>query len=462
MNDLSNIPIVELPEQLKLLENHGRELANRGQHEDAERLLRELLRSAPDHIPALRYIASRAFMRRDFNEAQRLIEHAIRLTWKTGREAPMLHQHLAIILRAQGYFKGSLLAFDAALRQQPDEPVYWIQRGDVLQALGESEQAVASYKRAADIAGNLAALAHIKQGAKEIQGIILRAAKTLAQAREKAIAQAVAPILRKQGDETLQRVAAAVRHMTRAAPPDYADPLQRPAFSYCPKLDAKPFFERHQFPFLRALKDVKKPILEELKSVLAETNDLEPYVEIPDDREAQWHELNHSSKWSSYHLYKNGTRVAEHCARCPRTTEAIEALPLVRLQGQAPEIFFSILEPGTHIPPHFGLANYKLAVHLPLIVPEGCAIRAGDQTRQWAAGKCLIFDDSFEHEAWNRSDQLRVVLIFEIWHPDLSEVERQYLSTALAAYGNFNAKLDRLNESVLRTARPPTGASTTV
>lgn len=450
MDNFSDIGTAGLTEQLKLLEDNSRELIKRGQHADAERLLRELLRSAPDHIPALRYLGARALLRQDFDEAQRLIERAIRLAHKLGRDAPMLHQHLAIILRAQGYFKGSLLAFDTALRQQPDKPVYWIQRGEVLQALGESERAVASYKRAADSAGDLAMLSRAHRDTPATQQAIAHAGRELIKARERAIETGVAPLRRRHGDEALRRVGDAVHHITRAMPPAYADPLQRPAFSYCPELAAKPFFERHQFPFLRALEAAQKPILEELQKVLTAPDDLSPYVEIPEGREAQWHELNHSSKWSSYHLYKGGARVAEHCARCPRTTEAIEALPLVRLQGQAPEVFFSILEPGTHIPPHFGLANYKLAIHLPLVVPDGCAIRVGDQTRQWFPGKCLIFDDSFEHEAWNRSDQLRVVLIFEIWHPDLNAIERQYLATALAAYGNFNAKLDRLNESVLR------------
>jgi len=95
MEESPNIPVAELPEQLKLLETHGRELANRGRHEEAERLFREVSRAAPNHIPALRYLASRALLRQDFDTAQNLIERAIRLA----RNVPALHQHLAIILR---------------------------------------------------------------------------------------------------------------------------------------------------------------------------------------------------------------------------------------------------------------------------------------------------------------------------------------------------------------------------
>jgi len=457
MEDFSDIPTAALPEQLKLLETHARELANQGKHEDAERLFREISRSAPNHIPALRYLASRAMVRQEFDEAQLLIERAIRLA----RNAPMLHQHLAIILRARGYTEGALLALDNTIRLQPDLPAHWIQRGDVLQALGRNEEAIASYKRAADLGGNLSLLAKASRNNPQAQNVIIRAAKMLIAAREQAVNTAVASIVRRNGKEALKNVIAAGQHITHANSPVYADPLQRPAFSYCPGLEARPFFEREEFPFLHSLEEAADDIRRELQAVLGNPADLQPYVDIPIGHEAQWRELNHSPKWSSYHLYQAGRRVTGHCERCPHTTEAIESLPLVRLQQQAPEAFFSILKPGTHIPPHYGIANYKLAVHLPLIIPDGCAIRVGDQTRNWTPGKCLIFDDSFEHEAWNRSDKPRAVLIFEIWHPDLSEAEKLYLSTALAAYDSFNAKLDRINQAALRKIAPtPTARST--
>lgn len=458
MEDLSDIPSAELPEQIRLLEAHGRELATRGRHEDAERLFREVSRAAPNHVPALHYLASRALVRQDLDEAQTLIERAIRLA----RNIPALHQHLAIILRARGYNEGALLALDNTLRLQANHPAHWIQRGDVLQSLGQNEEALASYKRAADLAGNLAQAFNASQGTPHARAAIVRAAKTLAKAREEAVNVAVASILRRHGRVDLQNVIAAVRHITRIQSPKYADPLQHPGFCYCPGLDTRPFYERSEFPFLTSLEDAAEDIRKELESVLEAPEDLKPYVDVPRGQEAQWHELNRSPKWSSYHLFQAGARIPAHCEHCPRTVEAVESLPLVRLQSQAPEVFFSILKPGTHIPPHFGIANYKLAVHLPLIIPDGCAIRVGDQTRGWTPGKCLIFDDSFEHEAWNRSDRPRAVLIFEIWHPSLSEAERLYLSTALAAYDSFNAKLDRINENALRRIRPVSGPSATL
>ena len=99
---------------------------------------------------------------------------------------------------------------------------------------------------------------------------------------------------------------------------------------------------------------------------------------------------------------------------------------------------FSLLKPRTTIPAHVGVTNVRLVTHLALIVPEGCYFRVGNETRQWVPGKAWVFDDTIEHEARNDSDKLRVVLIFDIWHPHLTPAERA-LITALNAGMNAYA-----------------------
>jgi aspartyl/asparaginyl beta-hydroxylase (cupin superfamily) len=86
---------------------------------------------------------------------------------------------------------------------------------------------------------------------------------------------------------------------------------------------------------------------------------------------------------------------------------------------------FSLLRPGARIAPHTGMFNTRLVCHLPLIVPPGCRFRVGNEVREWEEGKLLIFDDTIEHEAWNDGGEDRVVLIFDIWRPELSERERK-------------------------------------
>ena len=105
----------------------------------------------------------------------------------------------------------------------------------------------------------------------------------------------------------------------------------------------------------------------------------------------------------------------------------LAALPRNLIPGRAPSAFFSLLKPRTRIPPHTGVTNTRAIIHLPLIVPEGCGFRVGGETRAWREGEAFAFDDTIEHEAWNDSDELRVVLIFDVWNPHLSEEEQQLL-----------------------------------
>jgi aspartyl/asparaginyl beta-hydroxylase (cupin superfamily) len=115
------------------------------------------------------------------------------------------------------------------------------------------------------------------------------------------------------------------------------------------------------------------------------------------------------------------------CAKAPKTAALVESLPLCRIPGRAPAVFFSILKAGKHIPPHTGVTNVRSIVHLPLIVPEGCTFRVGGETRPWIEGQAFVFDDTIEHEAHNPTDRDRAVLILDCWNPHLSEAERSMI-----------------------------------
>ena len=102
--------------------------------------------------------------------------------------------------------------------------------------------------------------------------------------------------------------------------------------------------------------------------------------------------------------------------------------PLAKIPGWGPTVMFSLLKAGSRILPHTGMFNTRLVCHLPLMIPEGCRFRVGNEVREWQEGRLLIFDDTIEHEAWNDSNEDRVVLIFDIWRPELSEQERLELT----------------------------------
>jgi len=157
-----------------------------------------------------------------------------------------------------------------------------------------------------------------------------------------------------------------------------------------------------------------------------ERAELVPYIQYPDHLPlAQWRTLNYSPDWTAIHLLQNGAVVDANARYCPATLELLRGFPQPDVPGAGPNAMFSLLAPHAVIPPHVGVSNTRLVCHLPLIVPDGCWFRVGDEVRHWERGKAFVFDDSIEHEAANPTDQLRVVFIFDVWHPDLTDVERE-------------------------------------
>ena len=148
--------------------------------------------------------------------------------------------------------------------------------------------------------------------------------------------------------------------------------------------------------------------------------------------------IDRTGEWDVAFLYERGRRHDEALAACPVTASAIESRATVR--AMAGLIYVSRMRPGTHIEAHRGPTNLRLRCHLGLVIPDGdCAIRVGDQTRRWETGRCMVFDDHFEHEAWNHTDEDRIVLIVDVWHPGLSELEVDRLE-GLHAYVAFHTR----------------------
>lgn len=201
-----------------------------------------------------------------------------------------------------------------------------------------------------------------------------------------------------------------------------------------PFLPADEFFDREHFPWFDRIEAATPAIRAELQEVLSKPNSgLSPYVSMaPGTPVNKWSPLDGSLDWGALHLWREGERIDQMCDRAPQTAALVESLPLARISGRAPTVFFSILQPGSVIPPHNGVTNTRAIIHLPLIVPANCAFRVGGEIREWREGVAFAFDDTIEHEAWNRSDQLRAVLIFDVWNPYLSIAERDLVCKLFA------------------------------
>jgi hypothetical protein len=198
-----------------------------------------------------------------------------------------------------------------------------------------------------------------------------------------------------------------------------------PHMGYYPGLPSRPWHDASNIPIVAALEDAFLEIQAEIKSIPESTFHKES-ERIP-----------RTGAWDVLMLYERGYKDPANCRSCPVTVEAIKSHATIRsLCGL---ICVSRLRPGTRIAAYRGPTNMRLRCHLALSVPVGdCAIRVHDETRRWQEGRCLVFDDYFAHEAWNETSGDRVVLVVDIWHPDLSRLEIAMLE-GLQRYAIANA-----------------------
>ena len=210
---------------------------------------------------------------------------------------------------------------------------------------------------------------------------------------------------------------------------------QEPMEYAYPGLPDIEFYEREEFPWLPEFEAATADIQRELGRILVEDEaGFSPYIQYDDHLPLdQWRELNKSPRWSAFHFYDKGRAIEERCARAPATMTAVRRLPQAVVDQRSPTAMFSVLKPKTRIPPHTGIANFRLVVHLPLVLPGHCGFRVGGEQREWRLGEAWVFDDTIEHEAWNESDEIRIILICDIWSPRLSPAEREAIRVVIAA-----------------------------
>lgn len=338
----------------------------------------------------------------------------------------------AAALRVLGRFPEALRALDAALALDPYFFLALLSKGAVLERMGRTRHAANVYRDALRIAPRP------EFTPPALQAPIQRAQQLIA--RE---ANALAAFLRESTDDL--RAAHANEPMARfdecldvfagRKRIHNAQPIQL----HVPRLPAIPFFDRSEFPWLAELESSTDVIREELNVLLeAGMPGFAPYIDYaPGTPVNQFGELNHSRRWSSFWLWRDGARQEEPIARCPRTAAVLEQLPMADQPGFAPTALFSALAPRTRIPPHTGSTNARLLVHLPLVLPGPAGFRVGNEVRTWRIGEAWVFDDTIEHEAWNEADETRVILIFDIWNPLLTSAERELITAMMTAHNRW-------------------------
>ena len=376
-------------------------------------------------VTALAAAADRAAASGAVGQARDLLEQAV------GQDPNniSLQMNLAACCRALGDFSSALAVIDRALAIEPRAYVALLMKASVMEKLGAPHEAGAAYGIALTQAPSDDRLpARLRAATSHAREVHARYETALAESLRESIGA-------DRGGPAARRLGAFIEQLAGKRKAYQQEPTQ---FRY-PGLPAIEFWEREEFPWLEALEAETAGIQAELRGVLSDdAGGLEPYVNYPANVPVdQWAELNRSTRWSSYHLLERGLPVAGHSERCPRTMAAMARLPQPQVVERSPASMFSVLQPHTRIPPHTGVANTRLVLHLPLIVPESCGFRVGNETRQWRLGEAWVFDDTIEHEAWNDSDEVRTILICDIWNPRLSDEEREAIAQVMAAMDAF-------------------------
>jgi hypothetical protein len=315
----------------------------------------------------------------------------------------------------------------AQFRARPRDARLALKLGGALEDEGRFEAAAAAWSLGDDVEPMLRRVKDVPNAREQDRLLSARADKAIRRHFTQLHDEAIAALERESGAD-LGRVRAAVWSLTHDREFVFREPRQKPVIFYMPDLPATPVTPNAELPWVTALEAAWADARREYEDAVAADITMTPYV--PERmRGEKWAKLSGQLDWSSIHLYKDAAETPA-AKRFPRTVEALQAVDLVRIDGVPLEAFFSRLKPGAHIPPHYGLTNTRLTVHLPIIVPGDCAIRVGDALCQWTEGEVVAFDDSYDHEAWNYSPTDRVVLIFEAHHPDLSAGERAAIELA--------------------------------
>jgi aspartate beta-hydroxylase len=374
---------------------------DRGDLQGAANLFQQVLQEAPDDVEALQVLGTAQLATADLENAVRTLRHALRL-------APHLF-------------------------------VERLRLGTALERLGRHHDALTVYFGALRTAQNQGRWLNDQTTAPGLREAVKHAMRYVDAGRLGWFRRVLEPLQQRYGATEMRRVEHCLDVYLGERPLQIPDARQRPKFLYFPDIPSQPYYPRERFPWHDALEAAVDDVREELQSVLAEQS-LEAFLGAPPPGEQAMLQSSGTqpAAWDAYFFYRHGQRYDAHAAACPRTAALLDHLPLTRIRDHAPETLFSVLSPGTHILPHTGVTNVRLVTHLPLIVPSDCALRVGGVMHVWQEGRCVTFDDTFEHEAWNRSNETRVVLILDSWNPDLTEVECAAVTALIEAIGDFN------------------------
>ena len=416
-------------QEINALEAEAIRAMQSGREQDALGHWERILALDPNHGRTLTAMGQYAFRQGNFDAARTALQRVVDIDGSD----PQQWVNLALVHRSRKDESAEEAAIKSALTTDPSDLLALVLRANLLERQGKMHRAAGAYAAVATVAGPLERL-HPDLRPAVLQAIGFK--ENYDRKFGAFLDDYLAGQYKLHSGENLKRFADSIDIMVGRKRRYDA----QPAIFYYPNLAQIEFFDRALFPWLDQIEAATDAIREEFLNVLQLDDGFAPYITYPPDAPVnQWAELNNSPQWSAFHLYKDGALLQDNAAKCPLTMSLLGQVPQPVQAGRTPAAMFSLLKPRTRIPPHTGVSNVRLVTHVPLIIPPGCGFRVGNEVREWVPGKAWVFDDTINHEAWNDSDKLRVVLIFDIWHPHLSEAERAMITALAVGMNLFSA-----------------------
>jgi aspartate beta-hydroxylase len=342
----------------------------------------------------------------------------------------------AVLRASAGRLREACEGLRGFVAQTPAAPFAWLVLAQVLDDRGDHQESLLARFEALRHAHALGVWRSPQTTPPHLVANVKGAVHAVLTQRNAVFDGLLQPLRRIHGEAALDRIERAVSgylRLTELTPPD---PMQRPRFLYIPGLPTSPYLDTSLQPWTPQLRNAFPAVRAEAASLLTEGRDLEEFINVQGEDHIGNYLGGLRPSWDAFFFYRRGQRYDENHRRCPRTSALLESIDLTRIPGQTPEICFSVLAPDTHILPHHGVTNARTVMHLPLIVPPNCALNLVDRgTHHWIEGEPVMFDDTFLHEAWNRSESVRVILLMDCWNPHLTAAERAAVVTLSQAIG---------------------------
>lgn len=421
----------------------AQQLAQQGRSEEAASEYARVLAAEPEHAEALAFFGTRELA---LGRTQKAIDYLQRAA-RANTDEPQIQLSLGSAYLAAGRLDEACATLARCLELAPKAYVARLQFATALERCGRPDAALPQHFSAIVQAQAQGRWLGDATTAPMLRAQVKHAMRTAFEGRKRLFEGLLEPHIARHGETAMVRVAKCLKIYLGELPANYPDPRQLPKFLYFPDLPPATYFDRALFPWYSILENNWMAIREELNAVMHEPGALAPFLG-DHSPEAIKEYLGGAEKpvWDAYFFYRHGEHFDAHHAHCPHTSAALESLPtLVRIREHAPEVCFSVLTSGTHILKHRGVTNTRLVTHLPLIIPENCAISVGGEEKVWREGECFSFDDTYEHEAWNRSNRTRVVTLLDVWNPYMTAAECDAVAGLIEGIGDFNqaAGIDR-------------------